>query len=208
MPNVIDYTRSPLGSQPGEAHLQAPYNQRAANVLVKVRNLSAIKARMVIEEYVSFRRGGSKQLNDTKRKQEFYGNSSVDELRMRVANGENLNWEVKRVEPIDFVIRHDSLRYLIPALDADGKPAPWINVEPGVWDLYMGNYWRIHSKDQRERIDELQLLNSRNLYRYAYAEDDQEERPYAFLEFHREEIKIADVVVDTDRVSSGKLIEV
>ncbi len=210
MPAPIDYTQAPLGSLPGEQGLMNPYNATPQNVVVSVRNLSASRKRRIVKEYVSFRRGGEMQLNDPKLKRELHGNTSVDELRRRAGMGENLNLEETVTSPLDFIIRFDSQRYLIPYMDPKtGELAPWITVPPGTWDLYCGNYERMHGSDRRERINEIGSLNSRNLARFVInTEDETDERPYAFLEFRREEIKVADVVIDSHRVQSGTLIEV
>jgi hypothetical protein len=204
MPEVIDYTKAPLGSLPGEQGLQAPYNGSVQNVVVRVRNLSATVKRKVAKEYVSWRRGGEVTLADKKYAEQHFGNtSSVDQLRMRAANNEDMNLYDYRVEPQAFVLRFDNKRYEIPPFDQDGNPAPWITVPSGVWDLYMGNWERMHSKSGRERANEMTMLNGRNLNRFVIGESNS-----GYLEFSREEIKVTEVLVDQERVRTGSLIEV
>jgi hypothetical protein len=204
MPEVIDYTKAPLGSLPGESGLQAPYNGTTQNVVVRVRNLSATVKRKIVQEHVSWRRGGEVQLSDKKYAAENFGNtSSVDQLRLRAANNEDMNKYDYRVEPQSFVARFDNRRYEIPPFDQDGNPAPWITVPSGLWDLFMGNYERMNSRNGRERTNEMAMLNGRNLNRFVIGESNM-----GYLEFSREEIKVSEVLVDQDRVRSGSLIEV
>jgi hypothetical protein len=208
MPDVIDYRSAPLGSQPGEGHLQVPFNQVPDRVIVKVRNVSAIEKRRVLIEAVSIRRGGNEQLKDAKRGAVWGKNVNPAELQFRVGAGEDVNWYEDRVAPIDFVVRHDGLRYRIYAVDPKtGENAPWYTVDPGVWDLYCGNWERMHGS-AKERATELEMLGVRGLSRYVRDPVNPEENPFGFLEFSREEIKVETALVDTAAVRSGKLIEV
>lgn len=212
IPGVIDYNEAPLGSQPGEGHLQVPYNATPDRVLVRVRNLSATQERRVVKEAVSIRRGGNQQLKNNARRAEFGDNVAPVELQFRVAQGENMDWEEDVISPVDYVLRHGGQRFRVFAVDpVSGLNAPWKPVPAGAWDLYMGNHDAMTSKDQKERTDEISRMRLRNLWRWVasyknkYGELD---NPYGFLEFEYEVIKVEAVAIDAREVASGQLIEV
>jgi hypothetical protein len=228
MPDVLDYRNAPLGSQRGEEHLQAPYNQRPSSAIIRVRNMSTVVARRVIIEAVSYRRGGEKSITEKSGPFHKIANASVDALRFKVAQGENMNWEDMRVEPQDAVLRHDGKRFLIEykrdmsqpetVIGRDkltghaivdrpplmGEPGDWVAVSEGLWDLYMGNWERMHSGSEKERIDEIMQVNGRALNRFVVGEDN----PYGYLEFSRDEIRIEEAVIDNERIRAGSLIEI
>ena len=203
MPEPFDYKAQPLGSLPGEAHLRIAYNQVPVNCVVRVRNLSGEHKRKIIIEAVSLRRGGERSIMEGPYRAQ--KNMSVDALRFRASQGENMNWVGEQVLATDFVIRHNNVRYLVPHTDAKtGEKAPWVTVEPGVWDLYQGNWERMHSDDLRERTDEVQRLNLRGFAKWTI----EDEAGYGFLEFNREEIRINTMDIDNQIVASGAIIEV
>jgi hypothetical protein len=222
----FDYRQHPLGSLHGEEHLQAPFNLRPVNAIVRVRNMSAMVERRVVKEAISIRRGGSLSITDGPYKNQ--RGVSVDALRFKVAEGENMNWEVMQVSPQDALLRLDGKRYLIeyprdtskpqiqigvdpltrrPVLDYPAKmgaPGEWVAVEAGLWDLYCGNWERMHAASQRERIEELQQLAGRGMSKWVVGDDN----PYGYLEFSRTEIRVDEAVVDVERMRSGMLIEI
>jgi hypothetical protein len=230
MPEVINYDAVPLGTLPGEASLQAPYNLKPQNAIVRVRNLSAMRERRVIVEAISLRRGGERSVGD--KKGPYFGQGvTVDALRFKAANEENVNWEEMRLEPQDFILRHDGVRILIPyprdkskpqepthfkdqfgkpILDWPaliGQPGEWVELgeHSGAWDLYMGNFERMRGDfGPRVRTDELLALNMRGQHKYVASFDN----PYGFLEFERQEIRFEEAVVDAERIRSGALLEV
>ena len=202
---AYDYRAVPLGSLPGEAGLQSPYNLRPDMVIVKVRNLSAIHKHRIVREAVSIRRGGNEQLKDRHGKETWGSNVSPAELQFRVAQGEDVNWYEDKIVPQDFILRHDGRRYLIPAIDPKtGENAPWITVPAGAWDLYMGNWDRMHSPSAKERATELEMLGVRGFSKWV-ADDD---NSFGFLEFSREIVRVETATVDAALVRSGRLIEV
>lgn len=204
VPGVFDYNENPLGSMPGEGHLQVPYNNVPDRVLVRVRNVSALQPRTIILESVSIRRGGNQQLKDKSRRAIFGDNVSPVELQFRVAQGDNMNWTEDKLSPVDYILRHNSQRYLIPHTDPKtGEVAPWKPVPAGAWDLYMGNWDAMHAKD-RDRTDEIGRLRTRGLDVWVRTEDNMA----GILEFEREVIRVETVAVDAQMVSSGRLIEV
>jgi len=205
-PLGINYRDQPLGSLPGEQGLAVPYNQPRTTVIVRVRNLSATLKRAIVREYVSIRRGGQEMLADNEGRKRFGGNAvSPEVLHQRVAQGDNMNWVENRVSPIDFRIRHDNMPYTIHAVDpVTGENAPWYVVAPGVWDLYMGNWDRMHSRDPRDKTREIEMLITRGLNRWVATEGN----PYGILEFERQEVRIEQEAIDPALISSGHLIEV
>lgn len=205
---MYDYRAAPLGSQPGEEGLSTPYNQTAADAVVRVRNLSASVKRRIIKEYVSGWDGGERSVKEGPYKGQ---PMTPRELQDRVIKGFNENWETEQVSPQDIVLTHNRQKYLIPAYATDpetGKQiegdAPEVIVPPGMWDLYMGNFERMHSRDIRERTDEMQNVASRGLNRFVIAKGN----PYGFLQFSREEMRVTSTVVDRDRIDRGEILEV
>jgi hypothetical protein len=167
--------------------------------------MSATLKRRIVREHVSFRRGGDEQLRDGKASKAFGPNTSADDLRYRVIGGANMDWTEERVQSLDFVVRHDGKRYLIPAVDPKtGENAPWIIVDPGVWDLYMGNWERMHSRDARVMTDEMTNTQGRGLSKWVIGED----APFGLLEFSREEIRLETSVIDKEAIASGRILEV
>ncbi len=202
-------------------NLKVPYNLTPQTCVVRVRNLSALRKRRIVEEAVSYRRGGERSIKSGPYKG--VPDVSVDALRAKIiVSGEDMNWYSEKIVPVDFRIQHDSKRPIIPYQDfKTGAVAPWIIVDPGTWDLYMGNWERAHSSDHRERINEQQATALRGLNRFCIAAEDIEnqrspdamkdvldENPFGFLQFMREPIAVMDAVVDIDRVRAGNLIEV
>lgn len=213
VPGVFDYKTQPLGSLPGEGHLAQPYNLVPDRVLVRVRNLSASMPRNVIKEAVSIRRGGNEQLKDKTRMATFGDRISPVELQFRVAQGDNMNWTDQITEGVDYILRHGGQRFLIPYSEIDPKTkqhipngalAPWMPVPAGAWDLYMGNWDAMNSRDQKDKTDELSRLRLRYLSHWTI----QDEQGYGFLEFAREVIQVETVAVDEQMLAAGRLIEV
>ena len=77
----------------------------------------------------------------------------------------------------------------------------------GVYDLYCGNYLRMHNGDERERADEISKLHSR--VRDLRCEGPEDMRnPDGVLEFIREEIAMDSGFAREDRVYADDLMEV
>jgi hypothetical protein len=198
------YGSIPLGSLPGERRLAAPYNAKPVDCVVRVRNLSATKKRTVVEEAISIRRGGDRAIAKGPYSGKEYSGTSVEQLRFRVAQGDDMNWYKEVVKPVDFVVRHGGRQFVIPYA-RDGEPEPqWVTVDPGAWDLYMGNWERMHSADPREKQNEGMRRQGRGLAKFVAEADN----PFGFLEFDRREIKTEDAVIDKQALTLGNMIEV
>lgn len=215
LPDELNYRESP------PENLKVPYNLTSASCVVRVRNLSGVRKRKYVEEAVSYRRGGERSIKTGPYKG--IPDVSVDALRTKILmSNEDVNWYNEKVLPVDMRIQHDSRRPIIPYKDfKTGKLAPWIVVDPGAWDLYMGNWERMNSSDPKERIQEQMSLATRGLSKYCIAAEDYEnqrtpedaalvpdDNPSGFLQWMREPIAMMDAFVDNDRVRSDALIEV
>lgn len=199
------YGSIPLGSLPTERHLAAPYNSVPQSAVVEVRNLSASIKRRFVKEAISIRRGGDRAIKEGPYKGPEYKGTSVDMLRWRVAQGENMNWEIEDVKPTDWLLRHNSQEWMIWYADpVTNVEAPWITVNEGAWDLYMGNWERMHSTDAQERQREAQRLQGRGYFKYTVHEDN----PYGFLEFRRRPIEAQQVLVDRKVIEGRSIMEV
>lgn len=202
------YGTIPLGSLPTERHLAAPYNAAPQAAIVEVRNLSASVERLVVKEAISIRRGGDAALKRGPYSGKEYVGTSVDQLRWRVAQGENMNWEIKQVKPTDWILRHNSQEWVIwynnPKDPNGGGEPPWIAVNEGAWDLYMGNWERMHSEDVREKQREAQRLQGRGYFKYVLHDDN----PYGFLEFRRRPIEAQQIDVDKSIIAGRSIMEV
>lgn len=193
MPDVINYREQPLGSLPGEAHLQAPYNNSSPEAIVRVRNTSDVRKRRVVVEANSFAHVSERSIRD--QKSPFRGRS--EEAVMRQGLTRNVNWEEDRVEPIIAVLKFNGKRYVI-------QPGEEKIVEEGMWDLYCGNYNRMNSRDIREATDEMQRVNERGLSKWVVGTNN----PYGYLEFTREPITVEAAVLDREHMPAGPMMEI
>jgi len=105
--------------------------------------------------------------------------------------------------------------YYIPPAEADDvEPEPQM-VKEGAWDLYCGNYERMHSDDPTEVAKEkehLSLLWLRKKNPVFLASVDGAEtdlkNPYGFLEIRRVTRKTAPQVLDKSFITAAQLVEV
>jgi hypothetical protein len=205
---------SPLGLGPNEANLQTPFNtpREGRIVTVRVRNHSAQFKRRVLKIAVSYKRGGDEAvLTDKYRK----SGMSMETIQ-RLSLDRDMNVYTDVVVPVTAVIRFNSKIYRIPPADDPASIPPEVVVPEGVYDLYLGNYDRMHSADHRDRNDEAQRL----FYRWGsggsravlYLKDDgtpdQDRNPFGFLEFIREVSQPLAQAIDAEQLAAGQIVEV
>ncbi len=206
-----DLSERPLGSAPGESNLQTPYNASPGLVLVSIKNHSATAVRRVIDKAVSERRGGGVRALDSDMKSAGY---SVETIQREAAMRDMSSYK-DVVRPQVATIRFDGkLWYIPPAKHKDEDPEP-VPVPEGVWDLYMGNYERMHSPDASVRLLETRYLNERWTGAHsavmvfdADGNHDFEANPFGFLEFIREDRSFDRHAFDTQSLPASAIVEV
>jgi hypothetical protein len=200
----------PLGSLNDEAHLRSPHNRGTENVLVRVRNLSAVKSRRYFhEDRPSWLRGGEQLEKEIKKRYPTFDLSTARRDAF-VGGGVTLENIVKEgIKPVDAVVTFDNEKYKIPYKDEQGNNAPWIDVPEGVYDLYFGNFARLNSSDPRERSNEMEAVKNRrgNLDKNVVIRPG-EANPWAFLEFERRVIKPETFAIDVEQVYADRLMEI
>lgn len=205
---AADLAATPLGSGGGEPG-QVAANATKEIVLVRVRNLSAIRERRTVIEKISFVRGGEQYEADVRR--ESKGRSVVDLNALRARSFfDDVSPTVDKIAPIDIALTFDSGMYVLPAYAEghEGEPehaAPWVEVPDGCYDLYVGSFQRLN--DPRERAKELERVKSRRMD-YVIRAGGGGRNPWAFIEFERTVITPRPMAVDMEKVFAGDLVEV
>lgn len=200
----------PLGFGENEGQLNSPYNRGKENVLVRVRNLSATRSRLMFDrDRPSWLRGGEQLEQKIKKR---YPTFSLDVARRDAFVGAGASMDKiteEGVFPVDVTLKFDDQLYRIPAKDEDGKDAPWVDVPEGVMDLYYGNWKRMNSDDPKERSEEIESIKRRR------GNNDKnvvirpgENNKWAFLEFERKLIKHETFAVDAARLYADRLVEI
>jgi hypothetical protein len=193
-PLPIDYASSPLGSLAGEAHLQRPFNETQPAAIIRVKNCSDEVKRKIVIEAVSFLSGGELSIA----KGPYKGKNVTEEtLQKRAAAGRNVNWEEFKIVPQPVALKIDGR--VIQLHPGEEKIVP-----EGLWDLYCGNWDRMHSTDEKERTNELERLLNRGLNRFVMTEGN----PYGFLQFTREPIELENRVIDRNHPLPSGMIEI
>ena len=197
--------QAPLGHDPLETGLNNPFNSRPTSVIVRVRNWSASVPRKVLKTAISFKRG-AERLSEKER-----GGMSIEALQIASFTDDFSRYETK-VKPVKAIIKWDGKDYVIPPADpATPDNPPAVTVPEGAWDLYLGNYDRMHDTDPNIRVRELEVLSLRRGGRTnAVLERDPVtgEVTSGFLEFIREEVRPQSVAVDAAAMSAGEIEEV
>lgn len=225
---VLELNSQPLGTLAGEANLQTPFNATAKRPNVYVVNHSRKKKRRICKVAVSQLSGAEEAL--------MYEGPQGEQYRKVYGNAENLYLAAKRrdmsiyeeeIEPCIFTIPFNGLRYTIaPASEKDPDNPPIEQIPEGAWDLYCGNYERMHAvypqthpnagaPDEKTRGEEavrLSLAWSRKHNPVWRILDDGKpttsQSQFGFVEFIREIPKEAPIRVDGRFVSALELAEV
>jgi len=200
-----------LEGNPSDQIFNVPANFQGRKALVYARNWSAVKPRRVIKEAVSFITGGEITVDEMAKKGR--PAPSLDTLRER-AKTTDVNFYEDKIVPAVFVIRFDGRELAIPFHGIDAKTgeecdAPHVLVEEGAYDLYCGNYERMHSRDPRIKAAEAQHVAGKGRRNMVWAADsDSPKTPSAFVELIRELIPEPQVVLDTERLYPGMSVEI
>jgi hypothetical protein len=211
----MDVLNTPIGHKTGEAGLQVPFNLTADMVIVKFRNLSAIRDRIFYTDRISWFQGGELWVQQQKENGVSITMADLELLRSR-ARHSDVSPRAKGTKPQDIFLTFNGLQYIVPHtglgivggvdLGKLGEQAPWIQVPEGAYDLYVGNYQRLHSRNDKERSDELARVRERRRDIILRGKNDKNE--FAFVEASYEIMTPQAVAIDQDRVYSGDLVEV
>lgn len=208
---------TPYGKGQSDAAFSRPFNNTDETVIVRVRNLSALRPRRVYTDHIGMWRGGEKYAYEQQQKGRQVNLDLLYAQAMR--GGRDVNPTEDVISPIDAILTFDGKPYMVVAKDEKGKPAPWCDVPEGVLDLYFGNWKRL--QDPRERAHELERVRARrrdfcvrtlNVAIDDLAKSGEEaadrDNPFAFLVFDRKVVEPISVAVDMERVYAGKAMEV
>lgn len=214
---------APYGQAPEDQGQRRPFNLSDETVVVNVRNLSALRPRRIIVDYISMFRGGERWAAEQAEKGR---QVNLDMLYSQMAKfgdspaTRSVQPTIVKVEPIDAFLTWDGKPYLVPAVDEHGKPAPWCKIPEGVMDLYYGNWKRLHEMSPKERSNELEAVRARRrdfivrrpmneeFMKAHDSEASDKDNDYAFLVFDRQVVKPASVAIDMERVYAGRALEV
>lgn len=211
----------PYGKAQEDAPYSRPFNVSDETVIVRVRNLSALRPRRVFLDHIGLGRGGEQYAMEMAEKGRTI---NLDMLYTQFArfggNGRDISPTADRIDPIDAYVMWDGKPYVIPAKDEHGKPAPWVEIPEGIYDLYFGNHKRLFEMGPKERANELEAVRTRRrdycvrnpVSKDFMAENEKQgadkDNPFAFLVFDRKVVKPEAVAIDMDRVYSGRAMEV
>lgn len=219
----LDLKTAPLGQGPGDPNLALPFNATAIRPRVYIVNRSATQPRRIVKVAVSGRRGAREALMaDELLRKDFTPQGIYDEAN----KGADMNvYEDGIIKPVVLRVTFNSEPFFIyPAkckTDKDGKVLEIIEKEEphlvpdGVWDLYLGNYDRMHSDDHRVVGTEAERLavtwTQRRNPVFQYHDElgkHLTDNPFGFVEFIRVVEKEAPQRVDQSFVTAMDLVEV
>jgi hypothetical protein len=207
-----DLKGTPMGMAPGDPAFDMPMNHAAPTARVFLRNWSATQKRQYVKIGVSDRRGMSKALLDNKELQKTYGNVAM--MKESVREGVDLNVYDMKVQPVMFAPLWDGRRWPVaPAPNPETQPTA-VQVPEGMWDLFMGNWDRMHSPSPQIRAEEQVRLATSMLFKqssilFVTVDQNQEVRdnPFGFIEIIRLTEKMIPVAPDTEFLTALDLVE-
>ena len=220
---VQSLNSSPLGTLAGEANLQTPFNATPKRPNVYVVNHSRKKVRRMAVVSVSTLSGAEEALtSQTAKGKEYrttYGNA---ENLYRAAARRDMSIYEDKIEPAMLTINFDGQRFAIMPAPADDPDNPPIEQIPeGAWDLYCGNWERMHAllptglPDEKTRGEETQRLMLRWTRKHNPVwrimddgKSTDSQNAFGFVEFIREIPKEAPIRVDGRFVQAMELAEV
>ena len=204
-----DLVSTPLGSAPGDPTPELAYNRAPGDDLVRwfVRNWSGNQSRRYIKEYVSLFGGGEVTAKEKQAKGEPF---SIEDLRSKIARGQDASIVADGTKAVPAILTGDSKKFLIEPSKDPKKEPPWIPITGTVFDLYYGNYDRIHGGDAREAAKELESLALRRRVDpvIRFDKKGRPTNPFGYLEFKREVMEPKTMAVDAEEVFAGEYIEV
>ena len=209
------------GQAPEDQAHRRPFNTVDETIIVRVRNLSALRPRRVEIDHISFFRGGESWAQEQLDKGR---QVNLDMLYSQVAKfgdqARNVQPTELKMAPIDAILTWNSGSYIVPSHDEHGKAAPWCEIPEGVMDLYYGNWKRLHEMTPKDRATELENVRSRrrdfiirrpisaDFMKESDSEKADKDNDWAFIVFDRKVVSPQSVAVDMERVYSGKSMEV
>ena len=210
---IQDLNSNPMGTLQGEASLQVPFNTPSKRPNVYIINHSRTKVRRVCTVPVSQMSGADVALRKSKEYQKEYGNvANIYEAAKR----RDMSLYEDKVEPCVLKVQFDGrVWYIPPADESDPNNPPAELVEDGVWDIYCGNFDRMHSSDPKEVGNEQAHLSltwaRRHNPVWRVVIDGQEEKrpdnPFGFIEFVRETPTEAPRQLDKPFLTALELVE-
>lgn len=204
---VLDsLTAAPLGSVEGDINPNIARNAKAMTAVYFARNLSGTLKRRTIDIAVTVGVG-----YDNPKVKKYWGNMDGEEIRKQCAQGRDMNLYKNDVYPVRKVLKFNNQLIEVPV---DGTE---ISIPEGLWDIYLGNYDRIRSKDNLTQSQEYERLSNRwcspgtpNPVYEAGTEPpkDHDGRQTAFIEFRRQEIHVQQATQDLTKVYASEGVEV
>jgi len=216
---LMDAEARPFGTAPEDRKFQAPANYVPPPARIYMRNWSRTQSYKRIWIPVSFRRGAEEALTQDKKLAEIY---NVDTLFKRVADGFDMTRYKTEVHPVAFRFKVDNEVWTIPpAKDAQSEP-PKVEVPEGAWDLFLGNYERMHAVDRHTGAPNAAVIGEektrlafswRNRHNpvLKYTDDGESndiKNEFGFIEFIREPIRPMAEVQDKEYLTALELCEV
>lgn len=219
----IDLQNNPFGTQ-GNESLTVPKNYVIPPARIYVINHSRTRKWKHVIVPVSERRGAEEVLIFDKELAKIY---SIDTLYKRIEQGKDMNRYSdeggKAGEPYTVVYKmqvgspidgRPPIIYGIPPARNKETPPPRVEVVEGTWDLYLGNYQRMRSKDARvvseERANLAVRWRGRHNPVFRYTDDGETTdlgNEFGFLEFVREPQRAVTVDIDKEYLSALDMIE-
>jgi hypothetical protein len=204
-----DLVSTPLGSAPGDPTPELAYNRAPSEDLIRyfVRNWSGNKNRRYIKEYVSLFGGGEQTAKEKKEKGEPF---SIEELRAKISRGQDASIVADGTKAIPAILTGNSQKFLVEPTKNPKEDPPWVPITGTVYDLYYGNFERLHGGDPREAAREMESLALRRRVDPVMRVDKhgRPTNPFGFLEFKREVMEPKTMAVDAEEVFAGEYIEV
>ena len=210
---VASLNQNPLGTLQGEANLTTPFNATTRRPNVYIVNHSRTITRRVCVVPVSTLSGAEEALRYSKDYQKVYGNA---ENLYAAAKRRDMSIYEDKVLPCVAKVRLGGQDFFIPpATEEDPNNPPVERMrDDGVWDIYMGNWERMHSMEMRVAADEQARLSlswkqKHNPIKFVVEDGVRTEtdNPFGYLEIIRETPKEAPTRVDGRFVTAQMLVE-
>ena len=231
-----DLLARPMGTMRGET-FGMPVNYIPPPARIYVVNHSRTRPWRKLMVAVSTRRGADKLLARNKQLREIY---NADAIYREVAEGRDMSEYQDGMHPTNATVRIPggpngnggsipSSPRVIPASENDTDAPIRIEVPEGTWDLYLGNYDRMHGFESAARFDqrgneilpdakviEGEKIRLSNYWKYrhnpvfAYTDDGETvdlQNPFGFLEFIRETRVALERPIDQAYLTAMDLVE-
>ena len=212
-----DLEENELGTQKGE-QFDVPSNYRIPTCRVYVINHSRTQPWKRIKVAVSEQRGAEDALVADKELAKIY---NVDTLIQRVAKGIDMNRYETSVKPVVFAFTLSGKQYIIPPAKTKDEEPPRIEVPEGAWDLFLGNYDRMRSKDPEQKgservwISKRWKLRANPVFQFRvdgdltpYSSKGKEANAFGFIELMRETQHVGEIPMDREYLRAMEIVEV